>query len=328
MPANLPPQYHEVDRRYRAAKTVEEKIACLQELLGTVPKHKGTDHLRADLRSKLAKLKTASQTRKGVTRQESAFHLEREGAGRVVVVGSANVGKSALVAALTHAAPEVSEQPYTTWTPTPGMLQVQDIQIQLVDTPPLAREHVEPGLVDLIRSADLVLLVVDLQAAPDQQLDECLAILQEHRIAPLRHQDRFTESRRMYFLPFLVVVNKDDDESLEEDVEILGQLLDDPWPLVPVSASTGHNLERLGQAIVAAMEIMRIYSKPPGKELDLTKPFVVRIGTTVVEFAAEVHQDFSAYLKSARVWGSGLFPGQMVARDHVLQDGDVVELHL
>jgi ribosome-interacting GTPase 1 len=328
MPANLPPQYHEVERRYRAARTLEEKVATLEELLGTIPKHKGTDHLRADLRSKLAKLKNATQAHKGATRQESAFHLEREGAGRAVLVGSTNVGKSALVAALTHARPEVSEHPYTTWLPTPGMMPCGDIQIQLVDTPPLTREHVEPGLVDLVRSADLLLLVVDLQAAPDRQLAESLEVLEEHRIAPAPWRDRYPESARLAFRRVLVVVNKDDDETLDEDAEIFGQLLPEPWPLVPVSATTGHNLERLRQAVYEALEIMRIYTKPPGREADRTRPYVVAQGTTVVGFAAEVHQDFAAHLKSARVWGSGLFPGQAVGRDHVLRDGDVVELHL
>ena len=328
MPTNLPPQYFEVDKRFREARTPEEKIACLEELIGTVPKHKGTDKLRADLRHRLSKLRVAAQTRKGATRQESVFRIEREGAGRAVIVGPPNVGKSALVAALTHATPEVSEAPFTTWTPTPGMMQVEDIQIQLIDTPPLNRDHIEPELIDLIRSGDLLLAVVDLQTYPTEQLEETIAILQDHRVAPRQLQERYPESSRLTFMPLLVVVNKNDDESLDEDFEIFCELLEEEWPLVPVSAMTGRHLERLAQMVVAELRIIRIYSKPPGKPPDLSRPFVVPKGSSVAEFAGKVHQDFSKNLKTARVWGSGAFDGQMVKRDHVLQDGDVVELQI
>ncbi|MFQ5822852.1 MAG: GTPase [bacterium] len=328
MPTNLPPEYFEVERRYRTTKSTEEKIACLEELLGTVPKHKGTDKLRADLRRRLSKLKAASQTRKSISRQESVFHIDKEGAGRVVVVGAANVGKSALVATLTHANPEVSESPYTTWTPTPGMMPVENIQIQLIDTPPLNRDYVEPELLDLIRSSDLILLVVDLQTYPIQQLEDTIAILQEQQIAPRRLKNRYTEQQRMTFIPLIVLVNKNDDESLDEDFEVFGELLEDEWPLLPVSATTGRNLERLKQTVYDKLEIIRIYSKRPGREPDLSAPFVLKKGSTVAEFAGKVHKDFLENLKMARIWGSGMYDGQMVGRDHVLQDGDVVELHL
>jgi len=329
MPANLPPEYFEVEKRYRAARTTEEKVACMEELISTVPKHKGTERLRVDLRRRLTKLKeTASHARKSVTRQESAFHIDREGAGRAVIVGPPNVGKSALVAALTRAAPEVSESPYTTWTPTPGMMPVGDIQIQLIDTPPLSKEHVEPEFPNLIRSADLILLVVDLQTNPIQQLEDTIEILREHRIAPGHLQDRCTEQQRVAFMPMLVVVNKDDDESLDEDFAVFGELLEEEWPLLPVSATEGRSLERLTQKVFEELEIIRIYSKPPGKPPDLTRPFVLKKGGTVEEFAGKVHKDFLEKLKSARLWGSGAFDGQAVGRDHVLQDGDVVELHI
>ena len=328
MPTNLPPEYFEVDRRYRAARSPEEKVACLEELLGTIPKHKGTDHLRADLRRRLSKLRAASQTRKGASKQVSAFRIDREGAGQAVLVGLANVGKSALVAALTNATPEVADYPFTTWTPTPGMMPVQDIQIQLIDTPPLNRDFIEPELMHLIRRSDLILLVVDLQTYPIEQLEDTVAILQEHGIVPRHLQDRYTEQRGLTFISFLVVVNKNDDESSDEDMEVLQELLGDDWPLLPVSATTGRHFERLKQAVFEWLEIMRVYTKPPGEAPDLSAPYVLKKGTTVEEFAGKVHQDFIQNLKSARVWGSATYDGQMVSRDHVLQDGDVVELRI
>ena len=341
MPTNLPPEYFEVERRYRAARSPAEKIACLEELMGTIPKHKGTDKLRADLRRRLSKLKISPQARKGASRQESAFHIDKEGAGQVVVVGPTNVGKSALVAALTNATPEVTDSPYTTWKPTPGMMPLEDIQIQLIDTPPLDRNFVEPELPHLIRRSDLILLVVDLQADPLQQVEDTIVLLQEYRIVPRRLKDRYTEGhtnkRPLTFIPLLVLANKNDDESTDEDFEIFCELLEieiededeDNWPLLPVSAATGRHLERLKQVVFERLEIIRVYSKPPGYEPDLNTPFVLQKGSTVEEFAGKVHRDFFQKLKAARVWGSAaVYDGQMVRRDHVLHDGDVVELRI
>jgi ribosome-interacting GTPase 1 len=328
MPTNLPPEAVEADQRYRAAQSVAEKIACLEEFISAIPKHKGTDKLRADLRKRLSKLKSAAQSQKKVSRQESPFQIDKEGAGQVVVVGPANVGKSALVAALTNATPEVADYPYTTWTPTPGMMPMENIQIQLIDTPPLNRDYVEPELIELIRRSDLILLVVDLQGYPIQQLEDTIALLQEYRIMPHHLKDRYTEQRLLTFPPLLVLVNKNDDQSTDEDFEVLCELLEEAWPLLPVSATTGRNLERLKQVVFERLEIIRVYSKPPGKEPDLNAPFVLKKGSTVEEFAGKVHQDFLEQLKSARVWGSGVYDGQMVGRDHVLHDGDVVELRI
>ena len=328
MPTNLPPEALEAESRYRAAKSVAEKIVCLEEYISAIPKHKGTDRLRAALRRRLSKLKAASQTRKGVSKRDSAFSIVKEGAGQVVLVGPANVGKSALVAALTNANPEVADFPFTTWKPTPGMMLVENIQIQLIDTPPLDRGFVESELLNLIRRSDLILLVVDLQTDPVQQLESTIAFLQEHRIAPLRLKDRYAGQRRMTFKPLLVLANKSDDEDSDEDFEIFRELLEDDWPSLPVSATTGRNLERLKQVVFERLEVIRIYSKAPGKEPDFSAPFTMKRGGTVADFAGKIHQDFFKKLKSARVWGSAAYDGQMVQRDYVLHDGDVVELRI
>ncbi|MGD8815347.1 MAG: TGS domain-containing protein [Anaerolineales bacterium] len=326
MPTNLPPEYFEVDKRYRAAKTPAEKIETLEELLGTIPKHKGTDKLRAGLRRKLAKLKASAQTPKKSGKRDTGFRIDREGAGQVLVIGSANTGKSALVATLTNASPEVSETPFSTWSATPGMMPIENIQVQLIDTPPLNREFVEPELMDLIRRCDLILIVVDLHTQPIQQLEDTLAQMKEHRILPQRLQAEHEGERRLTFVPIVVLVNKCDDESCDSDFEALCELLDHRWPMLPVSAETGRNLDRLKQEVFDRLELVRIYSKAPGKEADLKSPFVMKRGGTVEEFASKVHQDFVKNLKTAKVWGSSAFDGQMVPRDYVLHDGDVVEL--
>ncbi|UCG23298.1 MAG: 50S ribosome-binding GTPase [Chloroflexota bacterium] len=328
MPTNLPAEYYEAEERYRAATTPAERIITLEALISTVPKHKGTDKLRADLRRRLSKLKESAETQKGASRHVSAFHIDREGAAQVAVIGPSNVGKSALITALTNASPEVAPSPYTTWRPTPGMMDLDGAQIQLIDTPPLDREYVEPELLDLIRRADLLLLVVDLQAFPIEQLEISMAILLENRIGPEMRPDLAEPGRPTAAKPLFVIANKVDSAENDEDFEVLCELLEHEWPLLPFSAVTGRHMEQLKRTIFDHLQIIRVYAKPPGKEPDMEAPFVMQKGDTVEEFARKVHRDFYHKLKSARIWGSGLFDGQVVSRDHVLKDGDVIELRI
>jgi uncharacterized protein len=320
MPTNLPPDYFEVEKLFRQAETNEARIAYLEEMLSIVPKHKGTDHLRADLRRRLSKLKAAVETRKSSGRQTSMYHIDREGAGQVVVIGHANVGKSALIKSLTSAEPEVSPAPFTTWAPTPGMMLIQDVQVQLIDTPPLNRDFIEPLLMDLLRRCDLILVMVDLQADPIQQLEDTLATLQAARIIPKDLQGQYDGQRGLFFVPLIVVVNKVDTPSLEEDFDVLCELMGDECPMLPISVDREFNIDRMKQIIFDKLEIMRIYSKAPGEDPDLGVPFVMKIGGTIDELAGKIHQDFAKNLKMARVWGHGVFDGQLVGRDHVLHD--------
>lgn len=328
MPTNLPPEYFEVEKQYKEAESLSEKIRLLEELISTVPKHKGTDKLRADLRRRLSKLKSASQKSKSTGRHDSTWRFDKEGAGQVVVMGPANVGKSALVTALTNASPEVADYPFTTRTPKPGMMIQGNVQIQLIDTPAVDQEYLEPEYFDLIRRADVIIIVLDLQTYPDTQLKQTLNVLREHRIAPLSHLHRYDETSRMTYKPVVVVANKSDDDESDELFFIFCELLEEDWACIPLSATTGRNLDRLKKAIFKELYIIRVYSKPPGEEPDFSAPFVLQQGSTIEEFAAKVHKDFVTNLKTARVWGSSVHEGQLVGRDHVLEDGDVVELRI
>jgi len=328
MPTNLPPEYFEVEKRYKLAQSTEEKITCLEELISTIPRHKGTEKLLGDYRRKLSQLRASSHTHKITSVHPSAFRVKREGAGQVAVIGPTNAGKSALVAALTHATPEVSEAPYTTWKPTPGMMEVGRISIQLIDTPPLDRDFIEPELIDLIRRADLILLMVDLQADPVQQLESTIAILHENHLAPEHLKGQSPQEGPVTYIPFFVVGNKCDDEGMEEICQIFCELIEGKWPVISISATTGRNLDHLKQVIFKELDIIRVYSKVPGQEPDYEVPFALKRGTTVEELAGKIHHDFYNKLKFARVWGSTAFEGQMVHRDYVLQDGDVIEFHV
>jgi ribosome-interacting GTPase 1 len=328
MPTNLPPDYFAIEKRYRAAGSPQEKIELIEEMLSIVPKHKGTDHLRADLRKRLSKLRSRPQTQRGTSRRDAAFHIDKEGAGQVMVVGPANVGKSALVAELTNATPQVSPAPFTTWQPTPGMMNYEDVPIQLVDTPSLDRDFVEPALIEMVRRADLILLVIDLQAYPLEQLESSLALLDDNLIVPRGQEDPDDDRRRLASIPFQVLVNKNDDERTEADYQVLCELLEDQWSLLAVSVQSNRNLDKLRALVFDRLEIIRIYSKKPGQKPDLSAPFVTHKGSTLHEFAGGVHKDFYEKLKSARVWGTGVYDGQMVGRDHVLHDRDIVELRI
>ena len=330
MPTNLPPEAVEAEKRYKEARELPEKISRLEEFMGLIPKHKGTDKLRAGLRKRLSKLReqqAAGKKRGGGRGADAAWHIDREGSGQVAVIGPPNSGKSALVSALTKAEPEVADYPWTTRLPIPGMMSFENVRIQLIDTPPLTREHVEPELIDLIRRADAGLLVVDLQGDALGQLEEAASLLSERKIVP-RHQRPEEDERGVVYPPLLVLVNKCDDPAADGDFEAFCELLTGDWPLLPVSATAGRNLDEVRRRVFAMLEIMRIYSKPPGKKADTSSPFTLGIGSSVEQFAAAVHGDLRQQLKTARVWGTGVHDGQTVSRDHVLHEGDVVELRV
>jgi len=331
MPTNLPPEYYKIEKLYKEATDHAEKIELLEEMMSKIPKHKGTDHLRADLRRRLSKMKnSAQQSKKGASRQTSAYNISKEGAGQIVIVGYPNTGKSSLVAAQTNAEPEVSPAPFSTWGPTPGMMSIENIKVQLIDTPPLNPDHIEADMFNLIRKCDLILIMVDLQADPVEQLAGSLDLLAQQRIAPEHMAAQYQDEVRHYFAkPCLVLANKCDEESDDEVFEIFQELSEANCRTIPISVTTGRNIDRMKQTIFDILQVIRVYSQAPGQKARLDLPFVLPIGSTTEEFAAKVHQDFAENMKSARVWGkSAAFEGQTVSREHVLQDGDVVELNM
>ena len=115
----------------------------------------------------------------------------------------------------------------------------------------------------------------------------------------------------------------------EETFQIFKHLLDKEYPMLPVSTQTGYNIDSFKQVIFEKLGVIRVYSKAPGKEVDKSAPFVVEKGIQLADFAGKVHKDFQENLKTARIWGTSAdFEGQMVSRDHVLEDEDVVELQI
>jgi len=328
MPANLPPQYFEAEKRFREARSPQEKVEALEEMLMIMPKHKGTDKLRAEVRRKISKFKSQAQQKKGAGKRETAYSIEKEGAAQVVLVGPPNTGKSSLVCALTNAEPEVADFPHSTWKPTPGMATYQNIKFQLVDTPPINRQYVDPWMADLIRRCDIMAIVVDLHSDPLGHLEETLEVLAELRIYPKGIPIPPELTKPPFIKKSLVIVNKMDSAHDEEDFEVFLELCEADLPFVPVSAKSGRYLPELLDKIFDAAEIIRVFTKAPGKNPDLDAPFILPRNSTLEELAGKIHKDFVQKLKYARVWGKAVYDGQMIQKDHVLQDGDVVELHI
>jgi len=325
MPANLPPQYFEAEKAFRQAKSPEEKIAALEEMLAIMPKHKGTDHLRAELRGRIAKLTQLATKKSGAHRASMA--IEKEGAAQIAVVGLPNAGKSQLVTGITNASPAVAEYPFTTQTATPGMMAFENIQIQLVDTPPLAPQPVEWWLRHMLIRADALLIVVDLNKAPLAQIEDITAKLEEIRIVT---GDRKAEESEavLYQKKALIIGSKLDLDNTSENYTALKNKYEGQLPIIAISAKEGIGLEELKREIYRMLDIIRVYTKTPRQKPDFNDPIILNKGNTLEDAAASVHKDFAQKLKYARIWGSGKHDGVMAKRDHVLQDGDVIELHL
>ncbi len=328
MPANLPPHYFEAEQRFREAKTPESKVEALEEMLAIMPKHKGTDKLKAMLRERISKFKDQAQKKKGTAKHKTVYNIDKEGSAQVAVIGAPNTGKSSLVSMLTSANPEVAEFPHTTHKPTAGMAHYENIQFQLIDTPPLTGDYVDPAFADLLRRAEILVIMVDLKDDPMQQMDDVLSILKEFRIFAEGSAIPQDLRKTPIIKKMLVCVNKMDKPEDREDVEVFLELSGVKIPCIGISTRTGQNMQLFLDTIYAMSSIMRVYTKPPGKEADKTAPFVIPVGTTIEEMGGMIHNDFVSKLKYAKIWGKSVREGQMVQRDYELQDGDIVEFCL
>ncbi len=324
MPANLTPEYLAADRKFKEATTPQQKLAALEEMLSTIPKHKGTEKMQADLKRRIAKLRSETQRRKGAARSRPFYQIEREGIGQIVLVGAPNSGKSSLLAALTNAVPEIAAYPFTTRVPQAGMAAFENVQVQLVDLPPVSEEFSEGWLYGLIRGADAALVVVDLSdqdmLASTEQVLGLLAAANITLVPP-------GAPRAPSCVSASFVAAKLDAPGAAEVLELFREFYGDRLPVLPVSAEQDVNLSELRRTMFRMLGVIRVYSKKPGKKPDLEVPYTLRRRTTVIEAAAVVHKDFVQGLRYARLWRRDQLDGQMVGRDHPLEDGDILELH-
>ena len=325
MPANLTPEYREAEKRYRQAHTVPERIEALEHMLAVMPHHKGTDHLRAELRTKIARLTEEGQRQHGGARA-NLFSVRKEGAGEIALLGPPNSGKSRLVAALSGAEPKVAGYPFTTQTPFPAMMPYENVHVQLVDLPPLVVGGTPAWIRPIVRQADLLLLVADLSDDPLTDLETCQAELVAMRVEPVADAPPASPDAWVVQKPALVVANKLDVAGAADVYELVVEACGGRWPTLAVSAEQGHGLEALREDVFRRLDVVRVYTRAPGQAIDRTRPFVLRRGETLEALAETIHKDWRERLRYAHVWGSGKFQGQRVGRSYAPADGDVVEL--
>jgi uncharacterized protein len=332
MAVNQSPMYMKAEERYRSASTPAEKLEALEEMFRLVPKHKSSEKLQAQIKQKIKA--TREEVQQAHSRPAAAhrdlFVVPKQGAGQVALMGAANVGKSSIVGALTEAKVEIAEFPFSTHAAVPGMALHEDVPIQLVDMPPIVEGHAQPGMVGAYRSADIILLVLDLSAIELlDQYEKPLAVLAERGMRPVSQSIIEFDEDESAAIPkrTIVVANKCDTPGASDNFEGLKELCGGNLKMLPISAKTGQGLPEMMAALFELLNVVRVYPKKPGKPVDRESPFILTKGGTVHDMAYLIHRDLADKMKTARVWGTSVHAGQQVHHTHVLADKDVVELH-
>ncbi|MDD5064802.1 MAG: TGS domain-containing protein [Phycisphaerae bacterium] len=325
MPANLTPDYYKAEQWYREATTNEEKIIALEQMLAVMPKHKGTDHLKADLRRKLSALKEAP-VGKAKGKHVDIFHVQRNGVGQIVLIGTPNCGKSSIVAALTNAKVHIAEFPFATAMPVPGMMMFEDVQIQLVDMPPITADHIAPGQVGTYRNCDLIAIVIDLSADVTEQMRICLDFLESKNLLIDEQTPAADGLGNVLGKKALCICTKCD-IAKPGSLEALKQACKYQFEFVEISTETAKGLDKLPALLFHLLGIIRIYAKPPGKKPDMADPFTLPVGSNVSDLATAIHRELADKLKFAKIWGTDVYQGQNVQKNHILSDKDIIELH-
>ncbi len=391
MPTNLPPEARAKWAKYLDAKTPEEKLRALEEYMSAIPKHKGTENLRAWVRRKMAELKEEIEERKARRAGTGGptFFIEKSGAAQVIMLGLPNSGKSALLKALTNAKPEISPVPFTTKFPVPGMAVFEDIQFQVIEAPSIV-EGISKGAIwwgsrvlGLARNADALLIVIDSSGNPVKQLriikdelenvgihlrrprgevritkskaihgiktisygkligctaDDVRKLLEEYKIynAEVKIVGEVTLEdvekaifEKITYKPSLIALTKIDiapKGMVEAFMREVGKVLPEV-PIIPTSAVTGEGVREIPKAIFRVSGIIRVYTKEPNSPKPSDRPMILKEGATVSDAVKEIREEFLRFFKYAKIWGpSANYPGERVGLEHVLQDGDVIEI--
>ena len=340
MPANLSPEYKAAEAAFRKTRDPRERLEWLREMLRTIPKHKGTEHLQADIKARIKALAEEFEGgRKGGGHSAPALVIRPEGAAQIALIGPPNSGKSSLHARLTGSGAHIAPYPFTTQYPEPGMMPHEDIHLQLIDLPAVSPAHPVPWLSGALQTADAALLVVDLgEPSCLEQLQAVESVLKQRGLTLTERWDAPEDSRSRapqgdadpfaQQIPTLMLANKADEiPDLDVQLEAFRELTASRHPVLAVSAMTGHGLGEIAPWLFRHLGIVRVYTKAPGHPPDKSRPFTLRRGQTVADVARLIHKDLERSLRYARIWGHSEFEGQQVGPEHVLLDGDVVELH-
>jgi len=275
MPINATPEYALAHRKYLDAKTKDEKIAALEEMIKQAPKHKGAENLLQQLKQRLAKFRSQKETKAG----RGSFSLPKEGDAQICLIGLSQSGKSSLLSKLTNARPEISDRPFTTTTPQIGVAEWKGVKLQLVEIP----STFQPVYMNVAQNSDGIIFVFD--------------------------------------------DGKDANEQARKFKELREQFRLEPIPRTSIWGKKEPVPDRIFQKIWDKLGLLRIYTKEPGKEPE-KRAMVMEVGATVEEAAGHVHNEFAKFFKYARIWGKSIkHEGERVGPNHLLEDGDIIEIH-
>ncbi|MCX7917941.1 MAG: 50S ribosome-binding GTPase, partial [bacterium] len=276
---------------------------------------------QALLKSKISKYKKMLEEQTKTKKKSPVPIIQREGAGQIGICGPPNSGKSTLLSKLTKANPEIGDYPFTTKIPIPGMMDYEDIKIQLIDTPSLSSEFTENWVGDILRKADSLVFLFDISSDLIlEEVEDSLNVLERFK---LKEENSFNFSKNIIW-----VGNKIDLPKGKEIKEIFEEFYGDKLPkIITISALTGENLEILKNMMFTSLNIIRVYTKIPGKPPDLENPYTLKKDTKVIELAEIIHKDLVKNFKYARLWRNGNDKVLIAGRDYILQDKDIIEIH-
>ncbi|MEK6760925.1 MAG: GTPase [Nanoarchaeota archaeon] len=298
---NQSPQYQKAEVNFLNAKNDTDRLVFLEEMIRECPKHKSSEKMLANLKTRLIKLKEkiARQEKTRKSGKSSRQGIRKEDM-QAVIVGFANSGKSSLISSLTKATPEISQYPVTTRKPEVGMMPYSGMNIQLVEIPAIKSEYYDKGVV---HTADTILILVN----KIEEIDEIK-----------KEIGRFMGKQ-------IIIFNKSDLLSEEQKRKISSNMQSKKYDFILISTKTKENIEKLKEKIFKSFDKLRVYTKEPGKK-QTERPTILEKGSTAKTLAEKILHGFSKKVKETKVWGpSSKFPGQKVGLNHELKDMDIVE---
>lgn len=299
MPINAHPKYINAEAEYHQASTPEQRILALEKMVKFMPKHKGAETLRKNIRTRYKKLKKELETKKKKSKGKQGIKKEDL---QAVLIGLTNSGKSSILQTLTNAQPKIASYGFTTSEPEIGILNYQGCNIQIIDLPPIASENFDKGIVN---NADTLLIIVE----------------KIHEINPiLEHLKQNKNTKK------IIVFNKIDMHNEETKRKILETLRAKKYNFVIISCRTTEGIQDLKEKIFKSFDIIRVYTKKQGKKQD-NVPVILLPNSTLKDVAEKILHGYSKKVKFAKISGpSAKFKDQKVGLSHIVKDKDVVEL--
>ena len=331
MAVNLTPQYHEADEKFRKAKTAAERLSYLEEMWVQLPKHKASEKLQAQLKTKLSKAREEVESPGGPAKLTAgvAAKFPRQGAGQILLIGPPNSGKSQFLGSLTEAKPDIAPYPFTTRQAQAGMLSWGEVRIQLIDTPPITSDVLDPSVLSLVRQADSCLLFTDL--SDDDGIFQTLSVvdkLREFKTHLVAEPPEGNDDWTLAHVRTLLIGTRAQGSGVEDRLGVIQEMIPDGLMLLEaelVDSMDGYEI--IKEKVWKSLKMIRAFPKKPGKGVVREDMIALDEGSTVHDMALAIHKELGDKVKSARLWGpSAAMDGAVVSRHHELMDGDMVEL--